>query len=204
MRLKIPTVIAGMTLVELLVVISIYTILMLVITETVTNLYRTNSYAFAQANEIDNARRGMTQWNRDTKEMTTAEDGTFPVAVIEEHHFGFYSDTDQDDLVEYVEYILSGTTLTKYSYVPSGSPATYDLMSPDKVEILSEYVQNINQSTPTFLYYDNAGNQLTDTSPLLDVRYIKAQIIVNIDPIQSPGEFMLRSSIAPRNLKDNL
>ena len=188
----------------MVVIIAIYTVLLLVISMSIVNLYKTNSYSYAQANEIDNARRGITQWNRDAKEMTTAEDGTFPVAVIEPHRFGYYSDTDQDDKVEYVEYVLASTTLTKYSYNPSGSPATYDFSTPNNEEILSLYVQNINQGTSTFLYFDNLGNQLSSTSPIIDVRYIRAQFIVNIDPVNSPGEFMLRSSIAPRNLKDNI
>lgn len=195
---------AGMTLVEMLVIVSIYTILMIAITTSIADLYRINSYAIAQANEVDNARRGVTQWNRDAKEMTTAEDGTYPVAVIDEHHFGYYSDTDKDESVEYVEYILASTTLTKYTYNPSGSPSTYDLTTPDGEQTLSLYVQNIIQSTSTFMYYDDMGNKLSSTSPIIDVKYIKAQIIVNIDPVRSPGEFMLRSSIAPRNLKDNL
>lgn len=194
----------GMTLVEVVVVIGIYTVLLLVITMSITSLYQTNSYAIAQADEIDNARKGMTQWNRDAKELTTAEDGTFPVAVIDEHHFGYYSDTDQDSSVEYVEYILATTTLIKYSYNPTGSPAVYDLTTPDHEEILSRFVQNISQGTSTFMYFNDVGAQLSSTSPLIDVRYIKAQVIINIDPNRSPGEFMLRSSMAPRNLKDNL
>ena len=193
-----------MTFIEMIVVTSIFTILVLAVTAGIAELYQTNSYAMAQANEVNNARLGVTQWNRDAKEMTTAEDGTFPVAVIEEHRFGYYSDTDLDNAVEYVEYILDGTTLTKYTYDPAGSPATYDLTTPDGTTILSLYVQNINQSTSTFRYFDNAGNQLNAGSPIIDVRYITMQLIVNIDPIQAPGEFMLRSSIAPRNLKDNL
>lgn len=195
---------SGMTLVETIVVVSIYTILMLAITSSVVSLYQTNSYSIAQADEVDNARRGMTQWNRDVKEMTVGEDGTYPIAVIDEHRLGYYSDTDQDDSVEYVEYILNSTTLSKYTYNAVGSPAVYTLSTPDSEEILSLYVQNINQATSTFFYFDNAGNQLASTSPIVDVRYIRAQIIVNIDPLRSPGEFMLKSSVAPRNLKDNL
>lgn len=195
---------AGMTLVETVVAIAIYVVLTLTITNSITNLYQTNSYAIAQADEIDNARRGMTQFNRDVKEMTTAEDGNFPIAVIAENRLGYFSDTDQDSNVEYIEYILDGTTLTKYSYNPTGTPASYNYGTPDKAEVLSLYVQNINQATSTFYYFDNAGTQLASTSPLIDVRYIRAQIIVNIDPLRSPGGFMLRSSIAPRNLKDNL
>lgn len=195
---------SGMTLIEVVVAIGIYTVLTLAITTSVTALYKYNAYTIEQANEIDNARRGMTQWNRDVKEMIDGEDGTYPISIIDEHRLGYYSDTDQDDNVEYVEYVLASTTLTKYTYNPSGSPATYDYTTPDTAQILSEYVQNINQATSTFFYFDNAGTALSSTSPLLDVRFIRAQVIVNIDPLRSPGEFMLRSSIAPRNLKDNL
>lgn len=194
----------GMTLIEMLVVITIYTILLLVITNSILSVYRYNAYAIEQGGEIENARRGMTQWNRDAKEMITAEDGTFPVRVIEPHRFGYFSDTDADDTVEYVEYVLASTTVTKYTYNATGSPATYNFTTPDSSQILSEYVQNLVQATSTFLYFDTNGVQLSATDPLVDVRYIKAQIIVNIDPERSPGEFMLRSSIAPRNLKDNL
>jgi type II secretory pathway pseudopilin PulG len=195
---------SGMTLVETVVAIGIYTILILAITGSVTSLYQTNSYALSQANEVDNARRGMTQWNRDVKEMTQGEDGTYPVAVIEEHKLGYFSDTDQDADVEYVEYILASSTLTKYTYNATGIPAVYDFTSPDEAQTLSLFVQNIYQGTSTFLYFDETGAALSSTSPLVRVKYIKAQIIVNIDPFRSPGEFMLRSSIAPRNLKDNL
>jgi Tfp pilus assembly protein FimT len=195
---------SGLTLVETVIAIGIYTVLMLAITASITSIYRTNSYTLSQANEVDNARRGMTQWNRDTKEMLLAEDGTFPLAVIEEHKLGYFSDTDQDLNVEYVEYILASTTLTKYVYNATGTPATYDFTTPDTQETLSLFVQNLNQGTSTFFYFDETGAALNSTSPLVDVKYIKAQIIVNIDPFRSPGEFMLRSSIAPRNLKDNL
>jgi type II secretory pathway pseudopilin PulG len=195
---------SGMTLVEAVVVVGLYTLLSAVIMGVITDFYKFNSYTLEQVDEIENARRGMTQWNRDAKEMTTGEDGSFPIAVIDQHRFGYYSDTDQDNMVEYVEYVLASTTLNKYSYNPVGSPATYNLTTPDSVQTLSFYVQNISQGTSTFMYFDNAGNKLSSTSPIINVRYIQAQMIVNIDQGRSPGEFMLRSSIAPRNLKDNL
>jgi len=193
-----------MTLVEVVVVVGIYTVLSIVIMTSITNFYRINSYAIEQAEEIENARRGITQWNRDAKEMIGAEDGNYPVVVIDRHRFGYYSDTDQDESIEYVEYILASTTLRKFTYEATGNPPVYNLVTPNKEEILSLFVQNIVQGTSTFMYFDNAGIQMSSTSPRINVRYIKAQVIVNIDPFRSPGEFMLRSSIAPRNLKDNL
>ncbi len=195
---------AGMTFVEMIMLIAIYTILSLAIMGSVANMYRDNAYTYAQANEVDNARRGMIEWSRHTKEMTTAEDGTYAIAVIEPHRLGYYADDDDDSTVEYIEYSLSTTTLTKEIFEPSGFPATYNFATSDRQEILSEYVQNINQGTSTFFYYDATSTALSASSSLLSVRYIVAQIIVNIDPVRAPGEFMLRSSVAPRNLKDNL
>lgn len=194
----------GMTLLEMIMALAIFGILMLAVISSTATLYRQNAYAIEQTEEVNNARRGMTQWNRDVKEMTTAEDGTYPIAVIEPHRLGYYSDTDRDAEVEYVEYILATTTMRKFTYQATGNPATYNLTTPDSVETLSLYVQNIEQGTSTFLYYDNMGNQLSSTSPIINVRFIQAQLIVNIDPARNPGEFLLRSSLAPRNLKDNL
>lgn len=194
----------GITLVETVVMIGVYVVLLLAITESIFSLYQNNAYSIAQADEVDNARRGVIQWHRDVKEMVIGEDGTYPVAVINPHRFGYYSDTDQDESVEYVEYVLSTTTLRKFTYNASGDPLTYSTTTPDSEEILSLYVQNIVQATSTFFYYDTAHTQLSSTSPIIDVRFIRMQLIVNIDPLKSPGEFMLRSSIAPRNLKDNL
>jgi len=195
---------SGLTLVEMVVLIGIYTVLLLAVSQSITTLYQYNSYALEQSNEVDNARRGITQWNRDVKEMTTAEDGTWPVAIMEPHRLGYYSDTDLDDSVEYVLYELSSTTLYKYTHNATGTPAGYDLSTPDSTEILSEYVQNDLQATSTFFYFDDSDNQLTALSPVIDVRFITMQLIVNIDPLRNPGDFMLRSSSAPRNLKDNL
>lgn len=196
---------SGFTLVETIVVISIYTIMTLVIYTSIFNIYRANSYTIEQSYEVDHARRGLETWLTDVREMTYADDGTFPVAVMEAHRLGFYSDVDKDSTVEYVEYLLSTTTLYKRIFEPIGYPPVYNLVTPTKVEILSEYVQNLLQATSTFKYFDNSGTQLVAPSGLLtDVRYLEAQAIVNIDPLRSPGEFLLHSGVTPRNLKDNL
>jgi prepilin-type N-terminal cleavage/methylation domain-containing protein len=196
---------SGFTLVETIMVIGIYAIMMAVIFTNVYNLYQANSYTIGQSYEIDQARRGVQNFVRDVREMTFSDTGTFPIARIEPHRFGFYSNIDGTPSVEYIEYVLSSTTLYKNIHEASGTPAVYNLTTPSRVETLSEYVQNILQATSTFRYYDNAGALLTSTSSLLtDVRYIEVVVIVNIDPLKSPGEFLLRSGVAPRNIKDNL
>ena len=194
----------GMTLIEVLLVVSIFTVLGAVIFTSIQSIYRYNATAFSQADEVSNARRGLTTLSRDLREMTYAEDGAFPVVITEPNRMAFYSDIDKDANVEYVEYELSSTTLYKRTHNPTGNPPVYDFATPDETIALSEFVQNDLNATSTFFYFDTNGTQLSTSSLLTDVRYIQAQIIVNIDPIASPGEFMLRTSVAPRNLKDNL
>jgi len=194
----------GMTLVEVIVVVSITTLLMFVITAVVVMLYESNAYTIAQANEVDTARRGLLTWTVDAREMLPSAEGTWPVTIMEPHRMGFYSDIDRDETIEYVIYQLSSTTLMRYSYEPTGSPPTYATATPSTSFVLSEFVQNLLQGTTTFRYFDTLGNPLSPGDLLTDVRYMQVQVIVNIDPVREPGEFMLRSSIAPRNLKDNL
>ncbi len=195
----------GFTLVETLVVAGLFTLLSLVIGLSIVNLYQSNSYTIAQSYEIDHARRGLQDWMSDAREMVYADDGTFPIALTEPHRFGFYSDIDKDNATEYTLYELATTTLFKYTYEASGTPPVYNLVTPTKVERMSEYVQNLIQSTSTFAFYDGVGTQITGTSSMLtDIRYVEMRVIVNIDPLRSPGEFLLRGGVAPRNLKDNL
>jgi len=195
----------GMTLVELLVTVALFTLMMLVITNGIAAMYKYNAYTFAQAYQVENARNGMQELIRDIREMTFADNGTFPLAEMEPHLIGFYSDIDRDDSVEYVRYeLVASTTLTKRVFNATGTPPTYNLTTPDESITLSQHVQNFTMGSSTFRYYDQSGGEVTTLAGLTDVRYIVAEIIVNIDPVRDPGQFMLRSSATLRNIKENI
>lgn len=194
----------GMTLVEVLVVSAIFTVVLQAITVGVIALYKSNAYALAQSYQVQYARQGISSMVRDIREMTYADDGTFPLARMEPNAIGFYSDIDRDKSVEYVEYELTDTTLVKRIYNATGTPVTYDTASPDTTLTISEYVQNIDQATSTFYYFDTYGDPATPATTVTDIRYIGVQLIVNVKPLLDPGEFMLRGSAALRNVMDNI
>jgi len=194
----------GLTLVEMLVVLGIYSILLVAIGTGISAFYSFNAYTIAQAYQVYHARTGMQSVVRDIREMTYADDGAFPLEVMTASRVGFYSDIDRDASVEYVEYVLNGTVLNKYVYNATGTTAVvYNTSTPDETYILSEYVQNEGQGIPMFTYYDGTGSLATASSTVTDIRYVQAEIIVNIDPIRDPGEFKLVSSAALRNLLEN-
>lgn len=177
---------------------------MYAMTLSIASLYKSNAYTIAQAHQVQFARQGIHAMVRDLREMTYADDGTFPLARMEDNIIGFYSDIDRDDSVEYVEYELASTTLSKRVYNATGTPVTYDTSSADNTFIVSEYVQNLVQATSTFFYFDTYGVQANGASTVTDIRYIQVQSIVNVDPIRDPGQFMLRGSAALRNVMDNI
>lgn len=195
----------GMTLVEMIVVVAIFTVLMLAISNSIASLYRYNAYALAQAYQLDLARRGVEVLTRDLREMIFAENGAFPLVRMEPHVVGFYSDVDGDDRVEYVEYQLATTTrFIKRTYAPTGGNPAYNFATATQQEIVSDYVQNLIQGTSTFLYFTNNGLATTATSAIADIRFIRSQLIVNVDAVHNPGEYMLKAGSMLRNLKDNL
>lgn len=190
----------GMTLVEMMVVVSLLTMLSYALLSVIATFYRYNAYTVAQAYQVDHARRGVELLVRDLREMTYADDGAFPLVESATTSVTFFSDIDRDDSVELVTYELSSTTLYKHVFDASGSPPVYSTTTPNLTYTVSEYVQNSIQGFNIFTYYDENGAILSATSSVTDVRYIDVNIIVNIDPIRDPGEFMLRSSAALRNL----
>ena len=194
----------GFTLTEALVVTAMFALLMYVMMDSIAAFYRHNAYSIAQSYEVATARRGVETLVQDMREMTYADDGTFPLATTSANLIGFYSDIDKDDSVEYVEYEIVANELIKRTFNAAGDPPTYSTTTPDQTFIISEYVQNVDQATSTFSYYDENGSSTDSSSLITDIRYIEVQIIVNVDPGRDPGEFMLRSSAAPRNLKENL
>lgn len=191
----------GFTLVEVIVVTSLFTILSAVLLESIVRFYSINSYTISQSAEVDSARRGMELIVRDLREMTFADNGTYPLAVMGTSTIGFYSDIDRDNSVEYVRYVLTGTTLRKYVYNATGTPLSYSTTTPDETISVSANVRNIAQATSTFKFFDDNHILSSATSTVTDIRYIEVQLIVNVDPARSPGEFTIRSSAAPRNLK---
>jgi type II secretory pathway pseudopilin PulG len=191
----------GFTLVEMLVIIALFVILTGVVFESIVTFYRFNGYTIAQAYQVDHARRGVESMVRDLREMTFSDTGTFPLAVKENNRVGFYSDIDRDSSVEYVEYTLSSTTLYKKIYSATGTPPVYGT-TPESTTTISEYVQNNVQNIPIFVYYTDTGIPAVATTTVTDIRYVQVSVIVNIDMVRDPGQYMLRSSASLRNLKE--
>lgn len=190
----------GFTLLESLVVVSIFTIVMTAIVGSVIMFYRANAASLEQSYQINSARRGIEFLVREAREAAYADTGAYPVAGIASTSIAFYSDVDTDAPVELIRYTLLGTTLFRTSLDPSGVPPSY--AGAGATSTVSEFVRNSEASTPVFRYYDAEGMEITDYTQVDEVRSVVVSLVVNILPLRAPEEFTLRAGATLRNLRN--
>ena len=194
---------SGMTFVEMLVYISIFSIIILTITYSATSFYRYNAYGLEQSQAIDSARRGIEPAINNIREATYSDEGAYPIISAAGNSFSFYSDIDTDSNIEKIRLFLDGNVLKKGVTQSAGDPLTYS-DQPEEIFILSENVRNAEESVNIFTYYDNTGAEVVDLSNVSGITFVTMNIIVNVNPARAPNNFTLRTSAALRNLKSNL
>lgn len=193
------TALRGLTLLETIVTVAIFTVIMISITDSVRFFYRANISSIEQSYQIESARRGVEFLVRDLREASYGDDGSYPIAEISSTTITFFSDTDKDAYIERMRYSMDGTSLYRNVLESSGSPLTYT--GTGATSTVSEYVRNFEEATPIFSYYDENGVEITDYDEVDEVRSVVVNLVVNIQPIRAPEEFTLRSSATLRNLR---
>lgn len=188
----------GMTFIEVLVWISVFTAAMLAIVTTLLYFYRTNSYTLEQADAVTSAQRALEQSVRTIREAAYSSQGAFPMYSIAANDFVFYADIDSDPLIERVHYFLQGTTLMRGILEPTGSPPDY--AGSETTSVIAEYVRNTAQSISTFRYYDELGSEITNYTNWTSVRFVTVHLAVNVNVATLPNQLTLSSSAAIRNL----
>ena len=81
---------------------------------------------------------------------------------------------------------------------PVGDPAAYT--GTETISVIADSVQNLSQATTTFYYYDASGNLMNNLSQIGSVRFVTANVIVDVNPADTPTQLTLKSSAAMRNL----
>lgn len=194
----------GLTIIEVLVVLFI---LVLVGTAVVTfqiNIFSLNKISSDSLTAEGEARQAFKVITSEIRTMTPSSMGAYAIDQVGTSSITFYSNVDNDSLIEKVRYFLSGNTLKRGVIKPSGNPLTYT-----GTESFKEMVHNIaNATSSIFSYYD--ANYDGTSAPLsapvnpISVRLIKVNIIIDHDPVKSPPPFLITTQVSIRNLKDNL
>lgn len=190
----------GFTLIETVVVIGLAFGVTVTLAGLLVFFYRTNASILEQAGAITSARRGIESAMRDVREATYAENGAYPIEAIGEDSLTFYADVDVDNSVERIRYTLEESILYRNVVEASGDPLAYSGVG--ATTTISTDVRNDQFDRPVFQYFGSLGQEVAATSSPLDVRFVTAEIVVNINPDRAPTEFTLTSSATLRNVRD--
>jgi len=193
----------GFTLIETLVGVSIFVMIMIVLTMFSRNTWIYNSFISSGLNNSNNIRKVLKTVSSEIRTASTAETGAYVIGQASSTNFTFYSDIDGDGLEERVRYFLSGNLMQKGLIEPTGSPLTYNIAN----ETISTLISNVNVIS-AFEYYDHNydGTTLPLTSPIdiSSIRLVKINLTIDNDPNRAPTANLFSTQISIRNLKDNL
>jgi len=192
----------GFTLLEVLVVLSISTALVMLVAEFIISGYRANLFGREQDLAIQNARKVNKILVNELREAIQSERGDYILDLTEDNQLSFYSDIDKDSNVEKVRYFLDGTVLKRGLINPTGDPLEY-LLENETISEIAEFLNN--QSEPVFTYYDTSNNIIADPSTnKTSIRLVHISLKINVTPAIAPMDYYVEMDAQLRNLKDNL
>ena len=192
----------GLTFVEMLVVVAITSLVMGSLIMSVLYFYRTNSHIIEQSYAISEGRKGIENMVRDIREAVYSETGGYPIESIDHNSIIFYSDVDRDKEVERIRYFIEDTKLKRATINPTGDPLSYST-SDEEISIVSQDVRNVENGVSTFVYFNREGDQMTsgEFNRVVDVAFVRVNLIVNVDPYANRQKFKIRSSATLRNVE---
>lgn len=191
----------GFTLIEIVVTISITSVVIVALGSLIQYFYKTNAYVLEGAQAAESARRSIENAMADLREASYGADGSYPLAAAATSTVTFFANIDSDLAIEKVRYYLSGTTFYRGTTKAVGNPPSYA----GQPEVATLVVNNIRNGTSTlFYYFDSAGNQLSDPVNVAKVTSVKAHVETDVNPNRAPEIFTLTGNATLRNVRSTI
>lgn len=209
MKKNIQIKLKGLTLIEMMMSIAIFTMGIAGFTLLFSKTWKTNSYVLEMGQSSMNASQGVNKIVDYIRRVKQADDGAYPVKSAEDNDLVLFSDYDKDGITERLHFYKSGQNILMGVTNPTVTlPKTYPSGDQQTVTLVSNVVNAVNE--PIFHYYnrdypgDTVNNPLTMpvTSHLADIRMIKIFLQVNTNPNKLPNNIKIQSFAEMRNLND--
>lgn len=198
----------GLGLIEIIIGIFIITLLLIASLKMQQFVEDSARFSFEEMQAVEEARAGIDLMVRQIRETKDAGNGSYPIALADDQQFIFYADIDNDDKVEKIRYFLDGAELKKGTIEPLGTrPVSYP-DDQEKIAVIASYIRN--GTAPIFYFYNGdwplvkEGNPLGTPTRLIETKYMRVFLRINVNPGKTPGDFELSSGTQLRNLKSNL
>ena len=189
----------GITLIELLIAMTIMTILSTMIIGAWISLQGSYAYSAKSAEARSTARDTMARMRREIRDaMTEPSSGLGPIVTAENNHVRIMSSfNDLAGNVQSVDYWYRATSSA------TGTITRQRGAGPE--QIVAKDIVNVANSTPLFRYsyMDAAGNVVVATSvaaaDVPRILTVEVHILADVNPGHSPTYMELISTVQPRN-----
>jgi type II secretory pathway pseudopilin PulG len=198
---------SGMTLIEALISIVIFTIGIGGFSLLFIKSWQGNSYVFEMGQSSMAASQGVNEAVGYLRKARQGDDGSYPIKSGTNNDLLIFSDYDKDGITERLHFYKSNNQLIMGWRKPTGSLPKIYVTGDQGIKVITEKVVN-DASTPIFYYYnkdypgDQAHNPVATPANPSDVKLIKILLKVNMDPNRAPDNIEISSFAELRNLND--
>jgi hypothetical protein len=198
---------SGLSLVEMMVAIAIYTIGMFGFALLFSRAWQINHYTLEMGQASMAASQGVNNMVNYIRGTRQADNGSYPLVSASDNDVVLYADYDKDDITERLHFYRSSDKILMGVTDPTSSmPKTYPSGDQQLITIASNIVNASN--IPVFYYYnkdypgDTVNNPMTTPASVSEIRLLKIYLKVNIDINRAPDNIEIQSFVELRNLND--
>ena len=192
----------GMTLIEMVIAISIFSLIVLGVTVLFASLWRLQGFTMRLGLSSQQATAAVTKMADLIRDARQADNGAYIIAAATSSELTVYTDVDGDDAAERVRFFRDGSVIKMGVVEPTASvPVTYNTAT-ETVTTIAKDVVDTTDGTPLFVYYDNANTALGAPPPVQDVRMVRITVTVDTDPHAPPEGVVISSFASLRNVRE--
>jgi len=198
----------GLSLVEVMVAISIFTICIAGFSLLFVKSMKSNSYILEKGQNSLAVSRGTTNMVEFIRKAKQGDNGNYAIVTAEENNLVIYADYDSDGIAERLHFYLEDQKIKMGIVKPTGTVTKTYQSGDQEIKILADHIVN-KEEDKLFNYYnrdypaDLINNPINiATSDISNIRMVEIFLKINIDPNRGPENDEMRSFVEFRNLND--
>ena len=198
---------SGLTLIEMIMAIAIFTIGIEGFTLLFTKVWKNNSYVLEMGQSSMAVSQGLNKMAGYIRNTKQGDDGAYPVQSADNNDLVIFSDYDKDGITERLHFYKNNEDILMGATNPTATlPKTYPAGDQQTITIASNIING--SGVPIFYYYnsdypaDLVNNPVATPAQIADVRLVKIYLETNIVPSRAPDNVKIQSFVEMRNLND--
>jgi Tfp pilus assembly protein PilV len=198
---------SGMTLIEALMAIAVFTIGIEGFALLFIKTWQHNKYTLEMGQSSMAVSQGVSKLGGYLRRVRQADDGSYPIKSASANDLVVYCDYDKDEKTERLHFYKNAQNIIMGITEPNDTfPVTYN-SGDQQTQIIASSIVNTSDD-PMFQYFDQSYTGGSSESPLASpvsvsrIRMIRIFLKINIDPNNAPDNIETETFIGLRNLSD--